>query len=97
MSISSTASGERQIHSGQELLDLTGRVAALPGGAGLLGFQMATALAEAGATIVIASRKLKNCQPQADEISLRFREAVALRLDANDCQSMVEMTDAGVQ
>jgi NAD(P)-dependent dehydrogenase (short-subunit alcohol dehydrogenase family) len=80
----------------QELFDLTGRVAVVPGGAGLLGFQMATALAEAGANVVIASRKLENCQAKAAELSRKYHEAIALRLDAGDYESVVAMTDAVV-
>jgi len=80
----------------QELFDLSGRVALLPGGAGLLGFQMATALAEAGAHVVIASRNLENCQVKAAELSRKFREAIALRLDAADYESVVAMTEAVV-
>lgn len=40
----------------QELFDLTGRVALITGGTGYLGSAMANGLAEAGATVVIASR-----------------------------------------
>ncbi|MCX6030368.1 MAG: SDR family oxidoreductase [Chloroflexi bacterium] len=77
-----------------ELFDLTGRVAVVAGGAGLLGFQMATALAEAGAHVVIASRKLENCEAKAAELSQKYREAMAVRLDAADYDSVVAMTDA---
>lgn len=78
----------------QELFDLTGRVAVVPGGAGLLGYQMATALAEAGAHVVIASRTLENCEAKAAELSDKYREAMALRLNAADYDSVQAMTDA---
>ncbi|MGC8782730.1 MAG: SDR family oxidoreductase, partial [Anaerolineae bacterium] len=79
-----------------ELFNLDGRVAVVAGGAGLLGFQMATALAEAGAHVVIASRKLENCQAKAAELSARFREAMAVRLDATDYDSVQALADAVV-
>jgi len=88
--------GGRSVPSIQQLFDLTDRVAVVPGGAGLLGFQMATALAEAGAHVVIASRTLESCQAKAEELSRSHAEALALRLDANDYQSVVDMVDAVV-
>lgn len=80
----------------QELLDLHGRVAVVAGGAGLLGFQMATALAEAGANVVIASRTLANCQARAEELCRNHPEAIALQVDATDYGSVVAMAEAVV-
>lgn len=78
----------------QELFDLSGRVALVPGGAGLLGCQMATALAEAGAHVAIASRDLAKCEAFAAALSGDHPEAMALRLDATDYQSVIDTTDA---
>lgn len=51
-----------------ELFDLTGKVALVTGGGRGLGKFMATGLAEAGADVVITSRKTKNLDAAAAEI-----------------------------
>jgi NAD(P)-dependent dehydrogenase (short-subunit alcohol dehydrogenase family) len=57
--------GERGKH---RLFDLTGKVAVVTGGSRGLGREMVLAFANAGADVVIASRKLDNCQALAEEI-----------------------------
>lgn len=47
--------------------DFTGQVALVTGGSRGLGYQMVKALAERGADVIIASRKLENCEKVAEE------------------------------
>ena len=51
-----------------ELFDLTDKVAVVTGGSRGLGRSMVKAFAEAGADVVIASRKLDNCEALAKEV-----------------------------
>ena len=51
-----------------QVFDLTGKVVVVTGGSRGLGRQIATAVARQGADVVIASRKLENCEQVADEI-----------------------------
>jgi NAD(P)-dependent dehydrogenase (short-subunit alcohol dehydrogenase family) len=51
------------------LFDLTGQVVVVTGGSRGLGAEIATAVARQGADVVIASRKLENCQETAQKIT----------------------------
>ena len=64
-----------------ELFDLSGKVAAVTGGARGLGREMIRAFAEAGADVVIASRKVDACVEYAAEI----RETTGRRALAVGC------------
>ena len=66
-----------------DLFDLTGRVAIVTGGSRGLGRSISTGLAQAGANVVIASRKLENCQRAAMEIERETgRQALAVHFHA---------------
>lgn len=57
------------MRTNKELFDLTGQVAIVTGGGYGLGVQMAYALAENGANVVLAARKLEKCQATAEKIA----------------------------
>lgn len=79
----------------RDLFDLTERVAIVTGGAAGIGRQMTDALADMGARLVLAARKLDRCQQVAEELSHRGVTALALRCDVtspDDVQNLVAET-----
>ena len=77
-----------------ELFDLGGRVAIVTGTSRGLGQQFATALAKAGADLVLTSRKRDALQEFEGEIKKLGRRAVSLALDVRDLQSIEQMVAA---
>lgn len=80
-----------------QLFDLTGKVALLTGASKGMGKAMAEALAEHGARVMIASRKLEPCQAVADEINARCGEQRAAAFACNvslkeQLQALVDAT-----
>ena len=77
-----------------ELFKLEDKVAVVTGGARNLGYDMALALAEAGADIGITSRKLADAQSSAKKIAdATGRRTMGLQLDVryeDQCERMVE-------
>jgi NAD(P)-dependent dehydrogenase (short-subunit alcohol dehydrogenase family) len=64
------------------LPDLTGKVAIVTGGSRGLGRAIVLGLAEAGATVAIASRKIESCHLLADEVATAGGQASAHAFDA---------------
>ncbi|MDR3389655.1 MAG: SDR family oxidoreductase [Rudaea sp.] len=60
------------------LFDLTGKVALVTGGSRGLGLEMVRAFAAHGADVIIASRKIENCEAAAAEVRALGRRALAV-------------------
>jgi NAD(P)-dependent dehydrogenase (short-subunit alcohol dehydrogenase family) len=66
----------------RNLFDLTGQVALVTGGSRGLGLEMALAFAAAGADVIVASRKIENCEKVAEQIAAMGRRALPLAVHA---------------
>lgn len=73
------------------LVDLTGKVAVVSGGAGLYGRHICRALAGAGAHVVVAARSTDACHAVVDDLSATGLAASAHRLDLADEESIVRL------
>jgi NAD(P)-dependent dehydrogenase (short-subunit alcohol dehydrogenase family) len=75
------------------LFDFTGKVALVTGGSRGLGYQMVRALAERGADVIVASRKLDACEAVAAECRALGRRALAVSAHVGrwaECDRLVE-------
>jgi NAD(P)-dependent dehydrogenase (short-subunit alcohol dehydrogenase family) len=80
-----------------DLFDLSGRIALVTGGSRGLGLEMALAFADAGADVIIASRKLDSCEEAAAAVRARGRRALAFAAHAgkwDDIDALVERSYA---
>jgi len=79
-----------------ELLTLKGKVAVITGGSAGLGAQMATGLAEAGANVVIAARRIERCKEMCNRLETDHGvRAIPVACDVSkeeDCQNLVDLT-----
>jgi gluconate 5-dehydrogenase len=73
---------------GNELFDLTGRVAMVTGASRGLGQHLARALARAGANLVLTSRSRDQLLPFEAEIKALGRRAISVELDVRDWESI---------
>jgi NAD(P)-dependent dehydrogenase (short-subunit alcohol dehydrogenase family) len=75
------------------LFDFTGKVVLVTGGSRGLGYRMVKAFAERGADVIIASRKLENCEKVAEECRALGRRAMAYAVHAgrwSECDALIE-------
>lgn len=81
----------------QELFDCHGKTAIVTGGGRGLGRVMAEALAEAGANIVVCSRKLEACEETAHGLSALGAKALAMSCDVTSAEQIDHVVDAAVR
>lgn len=73
--------------------DLSGKVALITGGSRGLGLEMALAFADAGADVIVASRKLDNCEAVAKRIRALGRRSLAVAVHAGRWEDINRLID----
>lgn len=82
----------------QEMFNLRHKVAIVSGGGRGIGLKMAEGLAEAGANLVICSRKMEKCQQAAQELAERNGvKTLALKCDVRSAVEIQEVIDKTLQ
>ncbi|MEJ7780409.1 MAG: SDR family oxidoreductase [Daejeonella sp.] len=81
----------------KQLFDLTGKVILVTGGAGNYGKCIAEGLAEAGATVIIASRNKENLEAVASNFQSQGLDVYALVVDQGTHHSVMELSNAIMQ
>ncbi len=84
----------RAVRTVQDLFDLTGRTAIVTGGSVGLGRQMAEALAEVGANLVLCARKKERCVRAAEELKKLGVKTLALGCDVKNPADVHAVVDA---
>ena len=85
------------MRSVQDLFSLKDRVAIVTGGRGLYGASISRALAEAGATVVIASRNGEKCEELAAAMREEGFDAIGMSLDLSSDESIQALVNAVIE
>ena len=80
----------------QELFDLSGKTAIVTGGGSGIGRQMAGALAELGANLVLCARKVERCEAAAGELAELGVRTVALQCDVRNAERVRHVVETTV-
>ncbi len=81
----------------RKMFDLSGKVAIVTGGGRGIGYQMALGLAEAGANVVLCSRKVEICQEAAKNLARLGIQAIALQCDVKSPENIQRVVDTTLQ
>ena len=85
------------MHTIKELFDLTGKTALITGGSRGLGLQMAEALGEQGARLVITSRKQAELDEAVAHLKQRGIDVMAVAADLSKEAAVAPLVDAAIR